>query len=190
MTSTSSTPMTSTSTMTMSSHMSLPHINLLISPRRSLMALAHHTSQQTRDEEENTIHDTKRKTGFEHGTRFIHFDTDPVNISISKRPEIDVVAGGTCQMRTVGIGDEAQLVHARDKGSHETEIDEGDEERVGARAVVREERRDGPGAREHRDDEQHQDVVGRQRIVGCVDVDEEGEHAECGDLWYGRKVLG
>ncbi|TGO19800.1 hypothetical protein BTUL_0002g00440 [Botrytis tulipae] len=153
MTSTSSTPMTSTSTMSMSGHMSLPHINLLISPRRSLMTLPHHTSQQTRDEEEDAIHDTKRKTRFEHGTRFIHFDTDPINIGISKRPEIDVVAGGRRQMRTVGIGDEAQLVHARDKGPHETEIDERDEERVGARAVVCEERGDGPRAREHRDDE-------------------------------------
>lgn len=187
MASTSSTPMASTSTMSMSGHMSLPHINLLISPSRSLMALAHHTSQQTRDEKENAIHDSKRKTRFEHRTRFIHFHTHAIDIGISKRPEIDVVTGGRRQMRTIGIGDEAQLVHAGDKGTHETEIDEGDEERVGARAVVGEQRGDGPGAGEHGDDEQHQDVVGGQRIVGCVDVDEEGEHAECWDLWRGKE---
>lgn len=86
-------------------------------------------------------------------------------------------------MRTIRIGDEAQLVDARDKGPHETEIDEGDEERVGARAVVCEQGGDGPRAREHRDDEENQDVVGRERVVGCVDVDEEGEHAEGWDLW-------
>ncbi|TGO39336.1 hypothetical protein BHYA_0056g00480 [Botrytis hyacinthi] len=177
MTSTSSTPMTSTATMSMSRHMCLSHINLLISPRRSLMALAHHTSQQTRDEKENAIHDSKRKTRFEHRTRLINFDTHTIDIRISKRPEIDIVTGGSGQMRTVGIGDEAQLVHAGDKGTHETEIDEGDEERVGARAVVGEERGDGPGTGEHGDDEEHQDVVGGERIVGCVDVDEEGEHA-------------
>ncbi|TGO23602.1 hypothetical protein BPAE_0127g00220 [Botrytis paeoniae] len=177
MTSTSSTPMTSTSTMSMSRNMGLPHINLLIPPPRSLMTLPHHTSQQTRYKKENTIHDSKRKTRFEHRTRLINFDTHAINIRISKCPEIDIVTRGSSQVGTIRVGDEAQLVDAGDKGAHETEIDEGDEERVGARAVVGEECCDRPGAGEHRDDEEHQDVVGGERIVGCVDVDEEGEHA-------------
>ncbi|TGO47991.1 hypothetical protein BCON_0256g00200 [Botryotinia convoluta] len=177
MTSTSSTPMTSTSTMSMSRNMRLPHINLLIPPPRSLMTLPHHTSQQTRYKKENTIHDSKRKTRFEHRTRFINFDTHPINIRISECPEIDIVSGGSSQMGTIRVGDEAELVDAGDKGTYETEIDERDEERVGARAVVGEEGCDGPGAGEHGDDEQYEDVVWGERIVGCVDVDEEGEHA-------------
>ncbi|TGO85660.1 hypothetical protein BPOR_0375g00090 [Botrytis porri] len=157
--------------------MRLPHINLLISPPPPLLPLPHHTSQQTRYEKENTIHDSKRKTGFEHRTRFIHFDSHSINIRISKGSEIDVVSGGVCEMRTVGIGDEAELVDAGDESAYETEIDERNEEGVGAGAVVGEEGCDGPGAGEHGDDEEHEDVVGGESVVGCVDVDEEGEHA-------------
>lgn len=48
--------------------------------------------------------------------------------------------------------------------------------------MVGEEREDGPGGGEDRDDEEDEDVVGCQGIVGGVDVDKPGEHAESRDL--------
>lgn len=141
--------------MTMSSNMSFPHINLLISASLSLVTPPHHTSQQTRNKKEDTIHDTKGKTGFKHRARFINFNTHTINISVAECAKIDVVTGGAGERWTVVVGDEAELVDACDKGSYETEIDEGDEEGVGARAVVGEEGCDGPGAGEHWDDEEY-----------------------------------
>ncbi len=81
------------------------------------------------------------------------------------------------------MGNEAQLVDAGDEGADEAEVNEGDEEGVGARAVVGEQRGDGPGGAEDRDDEQDQDVVRGESVGFRVDVDEPGEHAEGGDLW-------
>lgn len=49
--------------------------------------------------------------------------------------------------------DEAELVDACDERADETEIDEGDEEGVGARAVVGEECCDGPGGTQDGHDE-------------------------------------
>lgn len=48
--------------------------------------------------------------------------------------------------------------------------------------MVGEDCADGPDAGEDRDDEEDEDVVWGQGVVGCVDVDEVGEHAEGGDL--------
>lgn len=78
--------------------------------------------------------------------------------------------------------DETQLVGAGDEGADEAQVDEGDEESVRFRAVVGEEREDGPGSGEDRDDEEDEDVVGCQGIVGGVNVDKPGEHAESRDL--------
>lgn len=119
------------------------------------MPLTHHTSQQARNEKENAIHDSKRKARFQHRARLVNFDTHTVDIRVSKCSEVDVVAGSSGQVRAIWVGDEAEFVNAGDECPHETEIDEGDEERVGAGAVIGEEGCDGPGTGEHRDDEQH-----------------------------------
>jgi len=79
------------------------------------------------------------------------------------------------------VADAAQGPDGADEGADEGEVDEGDEEAVGARAVVREEGGDGPGAGEDGDDEEDEDGVWGEGVGGYVDVDEVGEHADCGD---------
>ena len=56
--------------------------------------------------------------------------------------------------------------------------------------MVREEGGDGPGGGEDADDEEHEDVVWGEGVVGVVDVDEVGEHAEGGDLDGWVSILG
>jgi len=141
------------------------------------MASPDQTSQQTRNEEENDIHNAKRKARLKHGACLIDLHTHPINIRIAQRTEIDIVRGASGDSRAVGVGDEAQLIDTGDEGAHKTEIDEGDEEGIGARAVVGEERGDGPGGGEDADDEENEDVVGCEGVVGVVYVDEVGEHA-------------
>lgn len=167
---------TPASSMTMSSHMSLPHINLLISAM-SHMAPTHHTSQHTRDEEEDDIHDAQRKTRFEHRTGLVHPHAHPIDVGIAPRAKIDIVPRAGAEGCTVGVGDVAERVDACDQRADETEIDEGDKECVVARAVICEEGCDGPGACEDRDYEEDQDVVGRECVIGCVDIHKECEHS-------------
>lgn len=131
--------------MTMSTNMSLSHINLL-TPWLGLMTSPNHTSQQTCNKEEDAIHDTKRKTSFKHRACFIHFDTNTIDICITKWAEIDIVPRVCGNRSAIGVGDEAELIDTGDEGPDETEIDEGDEEGVIAGTVVGEEGCDGPGA--------------------------------------------
>lgn len=121
---------------------------------RSLVTPPHHTSQQTRDEEEDTIHDSKRKARFEHRTRLIDLHRHTIHIRIAKGAEIDIIPCARVDRSAVGVCYKAQFVDAGDEGSHETEIDESDEEGVVSRSVVGEECCDGPGASEHGDDEE------------------------------------
>lgn len=80
------------------------------------------------------------------------------------------------------MADEAEFVDTSDECADETEVDEGDEEGVGFCAMVGEEGCDGPGGAQHRDNEEHEDVVWREGVGFRVDMDEVGEHAEGWDL--------
>lgn len=62
-----------------------------------------------------------------------------------------------------------------------TEIYQGHELRVVAAPVVEEECEYGPCQRYDRDNEQHQDVVGRHHVAVDVAVDEVGQHAHNGN---------
>jgi len=77
-------------------------------------------------------------------------------------------------MGAVCVRDEAQFVDRGDECAYETEVDEGDEPGVFFRPVVAEERADGPHGAQHGGYEEHQDVVGRQLVIVCVDVHEPG----------------
>jgi hypothetical protein len=72
------------------------------------------------------------------------------------------------------MANEPQLINAGNERAHEADVDEGDEQGVGFRSVVCEECADGPDGAKDADYEEDQDVVRRERVVGCVDVDEEG----------------
>jgi len=156
--------------MTATRIMRLAHISLL--PRH--LTPTDPQRQQRRKKEENTIHDTKRKRRLEHRTRFINIDTDAIERRGAKDAEGDAVRVGGFQRCAVCAADAAQVVDAGDEGAYEAQVDEGDEVGVGARAVVGEERGDGPDGGEHGDDEEDEDVGGGEFVVFCVDVDEPG----------------
>lgn len=135
-----------------------------------------------RDEEEDAVHDTEGKAGLEHAARLVDRDVKPIDAGGAEDAEGDIQSVAAREMGAVGISDEAQVVHASDEGTDESQIDESDELGVGAATVVAEQRRYGPGQRQHRHDERDQDVVGRQLVLVDEAVDEPGEHAHRRDL--------
>jgi hypothetical protein len=80
------------------------------------------------------------------------------------------------------MGYAAEFVYAGNESTDETEVDEGDEHAVVFGPVVGEEGADCPCRGEHADDEEDEDVVWCEGVVGGVDVHEVGQHAECWDL--------
>jgi hypothetical protein len=161
------------------------HYDLLRHRRRPP---AHQRSQQARNEEENTIHDAERPTGFQHRARLIDSDTIGIEIRLPEDAERERVRLGS-DGGAVVVGDAAQVVDAGDEGADEAEVDEGDEVGVVAGAVVGEEGEDGPDGGEDGDDEEHEDGGWSEEVLGVVDVDEVGEHAEGGDLWEGELAI-
>lgn len=135
------------------------------------------------EEEEDAVHDAKGEAGLEHGARLVDRGVDAVvRVGRAKGPKVDIEATAGADVYAVGVGNVAQIPDSGDEGTHKAEIDNGDKQGIGGRAVVAEEGEDGPGEREHRDDEQDEYVVGRQRIVLDVAVDEPGQHAHGGNL--------
>jgi hypothetical protein len=78
--------------------------------------------------------------------------------------------GVRADMCAAVLGYSAKFVDTSDKCADEAEIDEGDEEGVGAGAVVGEECCDGPHGAEDGDDEQDEDVVGSEEVILVVNV--------------------
>lgn len=138
-----------------------------------------HPSKHGGEKEHDCVHDAKCEAGLEHGAPLVgsNVDAGPGN---GPTP----AAGAPCAPvpgGAVGLSDESQEVDGGDEGSDEGEVDERDEHRVGAAAVVGEEGEAGPGKGEDGDDEEDQDVVGRQGVALDVDVDEPGQHAHAWD---------
>lgn len=138
--------------------------------------------QDTRNEEENGIHNPKGEASLLHRTLLISAEIEP---SHSRRTEIAEwnrvrVAGGN--VWAVLVGDVAEGVDGADEGPDEEEVDEADEARVVGGAVVGEEGCNGPGEGEDGDDEEDKDIVGGEGVRAVVDVHEVGEHAHCWDL--------
>lgn len=70
------------------------------------------------EEEEDAVHDAKRKTGLEHGARLVGVDRDAVAVEGPEYPEADVVAR-PADVGAVGAGDEAEVVDCCDEGADE-----------------------------------------------------------------------
>jgi len=115
-------------------------------------------------------------------SRLIDSDAIGVEIRLAEDAERERVGLGG-DGGAVVVGDAAQVVDAGDEGADEAEVDEGDEVGVVAGAVVGEEGEDGPDGGEDGDDEEDEDGGWGEEVLGVVDVDEVGEHAEGGDLW-------
>lgn len=141
-------------------------------------AVAVEPSQDGGEEEEDAVHDAKGEAGLEHGASLVDRGVDAVvGVGGTKGTKVEVEAAAGGDVDTVGLGDVAQVPDGGDECADEAEIDDGDEQGVGGRAVVAEEGEDGPGEREHRDDEENKYVVGRQGVDFDIAVDEPGEHA-------------
>lgn len=133
---------------------------------------------------EDAVHNGKSPAGLEHGAGL---ESLPV-----KGATRDVAADIVCPDSTgggvvaLGVADVAQVVDGGDEGADNGNVDEGDEEGVGGRAVVAEEGEDGPGEGEDGDDEEDEDGVGGQEVALDKLVDEPGEHAHCAELESGE----
>ena len=146
-----------------------------------------HQRHQPRHGEEDAVHDAEREARLEHGARLVDAEAHRRQRAAAKRAQVDVdrrVARDDGD--AVRVGDEAQLVDAGDEGADEGEVDEPDEARV---VAVREDGEQRPREREHRHDEQDQNVVGREQVGLDIAVHEEGEHAHDGDLVRGGGVI-
>ena len=123
-----------------------------------LTSTSHEKRQQARNEEEDAVHDPERKRCLQHRADLVRLNIEAVQGDRSQ------AAGngpgfGLCA-RTICACNEAELVDTCDECADETEVNEGDEESVGACAVVREQRCDGPGGAQDGDDEKNEDIVG------------------------------
>lgn len=115
---------------------------------RSAVALASaitvQTGQDAGNEEEHTVHNAERERRLEHRARLVDVGVIVGHRSRAKGPEADVVGIAARDARAVGGRDEAQRVHGADEGADEEQVDHRHEGRVRRRAVVAEERVDGP----------------------------------------------
>lgn len=92
----------------------------------------------------------------------------------AKRTEVDTT--GICvvsrDVRAIRVRNATEFKNACNQSADEAKINEGYKVRVGARAMIGEERCDCPGCCEHRDDEENEDVVRCQGIHIDVLMDE------------------
>lgn len=117
------------------------------------------------EEEEHDVHDAQGEAGLEHGARLVDADGKAVDVGVAEDAEAHIVGAARGDVAAVGAVDEAEVVDTGYQGAEKAEVNQPDEARVGAAAVVAEQREDGPRRAKHRDDEQDQDVGGRQEVV-------------------------
>lgn len=133
-------------------------------------------------EEKEAVHDAECEARLEHAARLVDADIEGIDPGAPKNTEAKIGRRPSRDIDTVDVGDEAQVIDTRNKGANETEIDKCDELGVRRASVVREQREERPGKAEHRNNEQDQDIVRRQKVAFDVAVDEVGQHAHSGDL--------
>lgn len=126
------------------SNMRLP-TNISLLPPTVAPIRAMKESKNTRDEEENDIHDPEGKTRLLHRALLVRAEMYPSYRRAAEIPKGDRVRRADGDVGAVLVGDVAQGVDAADEGAHEEEVDEGYEARVVGGAVVGEEGCDGPG---------------------------------------------
>lgn len=148
--------------------MPMPRVMRLLDDHLLLiLAPADQVRKERRDDEEQAVHDPQRKAALQQVARLGRVD----RVHAVRRRERDRPEGVGARGRARLAPNEAQLVDAADQRADEAQVDEGDEPRVRVRAVVREERVDGPAGAEDGDDEEHEDVCGREGIVADIYVD-------------------
>lgn len=104
-------------------------INLPLLRHLGIITFPMHEQQpEARKGEEYTIHDPKRKARLQHRTRPINAPREGTISIESIRPDREVEITVCGEVHAVCVGDGAELVHARDEGADEAEVDEGAED--------------------------------------------------------------
>jgi len=137
------------------------------------------------DEEENNIHDAERETGLEHRARLIQMQAKRIRNAAAPRKDSNIEAARVriplTPLRTIPLGDGAEIVDASNQSADEEQVDNGDEHGGVAGRVVGDKRRQSPDGGEDGDDEEDEDHGGRESHLLGEAVDEPREHADDGD---------
>ena len=103
------------------------HLGLVLHPI-IILGPVHEAQDEECDEEEYAVHDAERETRLLHRAVFFDGGRETVRSRdpIASYRQICRAAG--TDAGTVGAGDAAEFVHARDEGADEAEVDKGNEE--------------------------------------------------------------
>ena len=138
-----------------------PSISRLLHHNTLLMSM-HHEGHQRREEEENTIHNAERERRLQHITRLVRINREG-RVGDRRAPDRDgiavgVDAGVACYTARKGIAsfvrDEAELVYSTNKRTHETDVDESNEEGGTPGGITAEKGQEGPDTSEGGHDEE------------------------------------
>lgn len=126
------------------------------------------------DGEEDGVHDGKRPGGLEHGARLLNLPRVSRDAHV-----VDVIVPDAVDGRVLAVGvlDLTQVVDAGDEGAEKAEVDKGHEHAVVRRSRVVEQREESPAQCEDGDDEEDQDVVGREDVCVVELFDKPTQHA-------------
>lgn len=142
--------------------------------------------QETGNEKEDAVHDAESETCFQHCTILVHVDGQTIDTTPDTAEYAKGNATGVCavsiDMSAIGFGNTTEFVYTGYESTDEAEVDEGDEEGIGTRAMICEESRNGPGSTEDGYDEEYEDVGRCKGIMRGVLMDEPGQHSKCRNL--------
>jgi len=137
------------------------------------LLVPHRDRDQRRDDEEDEGDDRQSEARLQHRANLVGAEAE--------RIVADGDGGGGARGRdaaragdTAIGGDASQVVDAGDQAAHEAEVDEGDEPAVAPDRADLDHRHETPGHGEGGDDEEDEDVGGRELVLRVIDVDEVG----------------
>lgn len=137
------------------------------------------------DEEEDDVHDSKRKTGLEHGARLVKMNRERIGEASTGREESDVDAACVritfAPLRAVPFRNRAEVVNTCYQSADEEKINDGHKQRGVAGAVVGDQSCESPDCSEDGDDEQDQNEGRRELVRFRVAIDEPTKHTNDGD---------
>ncbi|KAI9931107.1 hypothetical protein MW887_010764 [Aspergillus wentii] len=144
--------MTTSTAVAPPSDLGLPNDNLGLS-------LIHKDRPEGRPGEEQRLHDSKRKAGLQHRTALVDIQGQWVAGSFAVEPKRSErnVHSSSLPMQAVGVGDETELVDARDESAAEEEIHECDEDGGALGSPMSDQGIDRPEDCENANNEQDQD---------------------------------
>ena len=114
----------------------------------------HEAQDEECDAEEYAVHDAERETRLLHRAIFFDGGRETTRSRNSIGPYTQICRAAGADAGTVGAGDAAEFVHARDEGADEAEVDKGNEEGGSLSGLAPEESEDRPCGCEGGDDEE------------------------------------